>query len=66
MKQRLLPMTLVGEVCAGNGTATSSRGKEEEVEEAEEKIVLIRYQGVRNYAWVMEEKKEEVLWSLAK
>jgi hypothetical protein len=62
-------MTLVGEVCAGIETcpATSSRGGEEEAE-AEERTGLIRYQGVRSYAWILEEQEEEddVLWSLAK
>jgi hypothetical protein len=55
MKQSLLSMTLEGEICAGIGTCptTSSRGEEEEVEEAEERTGLIRsigYQGVRSYA----------------
>ena len=66
----LLSMTLLGEVCAGIGTCptTSLGGEEEEGEEVEERIGLIRYQGVRSYAWVLEvqEEEEDVLSSLAK
>jgi hypothetical protein len=63
MKQSLFSMTLAGDICAGIEATTSSRGEEEEVEE---RTGLIRYQGVRSYAWVLEEEEEDVLWSPAK
>jgi len=64
IKQSLISMTLVDEVFAGIGTCptTSSRGEKEEVEEAEERIGLIRYQSVRSYALVFEEEEEVVLY----